>query len=166
MPNYAEGRNAADITLIIEAVDLLNCKRVDGFCIVSSDNHFAGLVRRIRKEDAFVVGIGSSYNPPTSFMDACNDFRYIEDLPTSPNPDPASQKALSEWKDAVKEAIHMSALDGGWVLLSMVGTNLGEIGSDIDPHIYCHGQLLSLVESCPEFEVESDHVRLRSPKTG
>lgn len=40
--NYAKGRNAADITLIIDAVDVLRSGKADGFCIVASDNHFAG----------------------------------------------------------------------------------------------------------------------------
>ena len=166
VPNYASGRNAADITLIIDAMDMLNSGRVDGFCIVASDNHFAGLTSRIHKEGIFVVGIGSSDKPPSSFKSACDGFRYVEDLPPSPNPDPVAQEALSGWKEAVKAAIRMSAPDGDWALLSTVGNNLKETGSALDPHAYCHGQLLSLIGSCPEFEVDLDRMRLRSPKTG
>ena len=166
VPNYASGGNAADITLIIDTMDMLNSGRVDGFCIVASDNHFAGLASRIHKEGIFVVGIGSSDKPPSSFKGACDDFRYVEDLPPSPNPDPVAQEALAGWKEAVKEAVRMSAREDGWALLSDVGNKLKGIGHDFDYRVYCHGDLLPLVKSCPEFEAELDRVRLRSPKTG
>ena len=78
VPNYAGGKNAADITLIIHAMDLLHSGAVDGFCIVASDNHYAGLVRRLRK-DVFVAGIGKR-NVPASFKEAFNCFTDIEAL--------------------------------------------------------------------------------------
>ena len=49
VPNYAEGSNAADFALTIDAVAMLCSGEVDGFCVVASDNHFASLIRRIHK---------------------------------------------------------------------------------------------------------------------
>ena len=90
---------------------------------------------------------------------------YIEELSPLDNPDPAAQRKLSGWKEAVREAVHMSAREDGWALLSDVGNKLKEIGRDFDYRAYCHGDLLPLVKSCPEFETETgpDRVRSRSP---
>ncbi len=159
IPNYAAGRNAADNTLIIDAVEMFRSrKRIDGFCIVASDNHFAGLANWIRTKEAFVVGIGSRDKPPLRFKKECNVFKHVEELPPSDNPDPASQRDLTEWKGRVRNAISRSAPEGGWARLSVVQAHLPEI----DPRVYCHKKLLSLIGSCPEFQAQkSGWVRLR-----
>ena len=38
--SYTTGKNASDITLVIDAMDLLHSGRFDGFCLVSSDSDF------------------------------------------------------------------------------------------------------------------------------
>ena len=38
--SYTTGQNSSDSALIIDAMDLLYSKKVDGFCIVSSDSDF------------------------------------------------------------------------------------------------------------------------------
>ena len=45
---YISGKNASDITLVIDAMDLLHSGRFDGFCLVSSDSDFTRLAARIR----------------------------------------------------------------------------------------------------------------------
>lgn len=47
---YTKGKNASDITLVIDAMDLLHSGRLDGFCLVSSDSDFARLAAHIREE--------------------------------------------------------------------------------------------------------------------
>jgi hypothetical protein len=37
---YTKGKNASDIALVIDAMDLLHSGRFDGFCLVSSDSDF------------------------------------------------------------------------------------------------------------------------------
>nr|WP_234828158.1 NYN domain-containing protein [Sinorhizobium fredii] len=44
---YTTGKNASDITLVIDAMDLLHSGRFDGFCLVSSDSDFTRLAARI-----------------------------------------------------------------------------------------------------------------------
>ena len=81
MGNYGSGANAADITLIIDAVDMLRTGKADGFCIVASDHHYMGLVRWLRNEKVFMAGIGKK-TAPDSFRDAFGDrFTNVEDLP-------------------------------------------------------------------------------------
>ena len=166
VPNDAGYKNAADVMLIIDAAEMLHHRNEIGrFCIVASDNDFAGLARWMREQGIFVVGIGSTNTKPLDFKRECNAFRYIEELSTLDNPDPAAQRKLSGWKETIMETIHMSAREDGWALLSDVGNKLKEIGRDFDYRAYCHGDLLPLVKSCPEFETETgpDRVRSRSP---
>lgn len=54
---YTTGKNASDITLIIDAMDLLHSGRFDGFCLVSSDSDFTRLAARIREQGIDVFGL-------------------------------------------------------------------------------------------------------------
>lgn len=70
---YVKGKNATDIALVIEAMDLLHSGEYDGFCLVSSDSDFASLAVRIRKSGVKVFGFGRK-EAVTSFRQACDDF--------------------------------------------------------------------------------------------
>src|SRR4030088_2928861 len=54
---YTTGKNASDIALVIDAMDLLHSGRFDGFCLVSSDSDFTRLASRLREEGADVYGL-------------------------------------------------------------------------------------------------------------
>lgn len=162
--NSATYKNAADVTLIIDAAEILHSgKGIDGFCIVTNDNDFAGLARWIREKGAYVAVIWSSdqNKHAPSFENEYDAFMYVVDLPPADNPDLAAQRRLSGWKEAVIDAVRMKAQKGGWARLSDVGNELKETGRNFDYRIYCHSELLPLVKSCPEFEVQGpDQVRL------
>jgi uncharacterized LabA/DUF88 family protein len=55
---YTISKNSADTALIIDAMDLIYSKQVDGICIVSSDSDYTGLAHRIREEGMIIIGIG------------------------------------------------------------------------------------------------------------
>ena len=74
---YTVGKNATDSAMIIDAMDLLHSRRLDGFCIVSSDSDFTGLARRIREDGLLVVGFGER-KTPRPFVAACDRFVYTE----------------------------------------------------------------------------------------
>ena len=73
------GKNASDITLVIDAMDLLHSGRFDGFCLVSSDSDFTRLAARIREQGVDVFGFGEQ-KTPESFRQACRRFVYTENL--------------------------------------------------------------------------------------
>ena len=75
----ASGKNSSDITLVIDAMDLLHSNRFDGFCIVSSDGDFTRLAARIREEGADVYGFGEK-KTPESFRQACRRFSTISSM--------------------------------------------------------------------------------------
>ena len=76
---YTTGKNASDIALVIDAMDLLHSGRFDGFCLVSSDSDFTRLASRLREEGADVYGFGAQ-KTPESFRQACRRFIYTENL--------------------------------------------------------------------------------------
>ena len=84
---YTTGKNATDIALIIDAMDLLYTGNLDGFCLVSSDSDFTRLAARIREQGIDVYGFGER-KTPESFRQACRRFIYTENLlPGAPAPD-------------------------------------------------------------------------------
>lgn len=75
--HYRNGRNASDAALIIDAMELLHQRRVDGFCLVSSDSDFTGLAARIQEAGVPVYGFGRR-NAAAPFKAACDEFRFLE----------------------------------------------------------------------------------------
>lgn len=73
------GKNATDSALIIDAMDLLHGRRLDGFCLVSSDGDFTRLATRIREDGLSVFGFGRKH-APKAFVSACERYTYVENL--------------------------------------------------------------------------------------
>ena len=164
IPNHADSANAADHTLMMDAVEMLcSGRKIDGFCIVASDDHFAGLANWLRKKGVFVVGIGGLKTSPALFKAGCDEFEYVERLPECDTPDPVARKMLSRWKKAVKKAVAEHAgNDDGWARLSVIQADVG----NINPRDYCQSKLFRLIESCPEFQTKKpDLVRLNDAKS-
>ena len=53
--SYTKSKNATDIALVIEAMDILHNNTIEGICIVSSDSDFTGLACRFREAGKFVM---------------------------------------------------------------------------------------------------------------
>jgi hypothetical protein len=78
--NNTKGKNASDIALVIDAMDLLLTRSdLAGFCIVSSDSDFTRLAAYIVEKNKFMLGIGEDHTP-LSFVKACSEFVYIKNL--------------------------------------------------------------------------------------
>ncbi len=73
--DLTKGKNATDMAMTIDAVDLLYAGKVDGFGIMSSDSDFTPLVTRLRQDGLIVYGFGSA-KAPEAFKTACT--RYID----------------------------------------------------------------------------------------
>jgi uncharacterized LabA/DUF88 family protein len=76
---YTTGKNATDSAMIIDAMDILYSKNVDGFCIASSDSDFTKLSSRLRESAMFVIGMGER-KTPKPFIASCNQFKYLDVL--------------------------------------------------------------------------------------
>ena len=78
---YTKNKDATDMGLVIEAMDLLYSAKFDGFCLVSSDSDFTPLASRIRAQGLAVYGFGEK-KTPEAFRNACDKFIYVENLET------------------------------------------------------------------------------------
>ena len=76
---YVTQKDATDMRLVIDAMDLLYAGDLNGFCIVSSDSDFTPLASRIRESGLLVYGFGEK-KAVKSFVNACDKFIYVENL--------------------------------------------------------------------------------------
>lgn len=157
---YTTGKNASDITLVIDAMDLLQSGRFDGFCLVSSDSDFTRLAARIREEGVDVFGFGEQ-KTPESFRQACRRFVYTENLlPTAAAngqdviPTTEALQPPSGATPIIKKVIAQMASEDGWVSLSPVGNQLSNLYPDFDSRTFGFRKLSDLVEKTNAFEVE------------
>ncbi|MCR4578986.1 MAG: NYN domain-containing protein [Treponema sp.] len=77
--SYTQGKNSSDSAMIIDAMDLLYTDKYDAIALVTSDSDFTKLATRLRESQIYVFGVGQK-KTPQSFISACDDFIYIENL--------------------------------------------------------------------------------------
>ncbi|WP_233255978.1 NYN domain-containing protein [Falsiroseomonas bella] len=156
---YTVGKNATDSAMIIDAMDLLHSKRLDGFCLVSSDSDFTGLARRIREEGLLVVGFGER-KTPRPFVAACDRFVFTEILsrkspqaaaPSESAKRPADDKRLIE---LLTEALDAASDEAGWAHLGAVGSKVAQQAPEFDSRSWGFAKLSGLVAAIPIFELE------------
>ena len=163
---YTTGKNASDITLVIDAMDLLHSGRFDGFCLVSSDSDFTRLAARIREQGVDVFGFGEQ-KTPESFRQACRRFTYTENLLPASTPNGGESnisKSLQPPSAAtpiIKKVLAQIESEDGWVALGAVGTQLANLASDFDPRNYGFRKLSDLVRKTGSFELEPEDKPLR-----
>ena len=152
-----KGKNASDIGLVIDAMDILHTGRFDGFVLVSSDSDFTALANRIREQGLDVIGIGEG-KTPESLRNVCNRFILIENIVDEPTPAKSGAPAKSG-KRPVTEAIPLilSAMekieqDDEWYALGPLGQYITAEHSDFDTRSYGHKKLSDLVKSLKRFE--------------
>jgi len=161
---YVTGKNASDIALVIDAMDLMHSGRFDGFCLISSDSDFTRLAARIREQGLDVFGFGER-KTPESFRQACRRFIYTENLLLGA---PAQLDATTQQKTQqtpggavplLKTAIAQMDSEDGWVGLGALGTRLANLAPDFDPRSYGVGKLSDLVRKSGAFEIEQTEGR-------
>ncbi|WP_088318575.1 NYN domain-containing protein [Kineosporia sp. R_H_3] len=166
---YSAGKNASDMAMVIDAMDLLYARNLDAFAIVSSDADFTPLVMRVLTEGLKVYGFGER-KTPDPFVNACSQFSYIEGL-TAPGAvaeeteaehvsvepvlRPADAKQLRSNTRLVRllrSAVDAAGGDDGWAHLGAVGQQIGNQAS-LDPRNYGYRKLSDLVEATELFEL-------------
>lgn len=90
--NNSTVKNVADSQLIIDAMDILHGNNVNCVCIVASDSDYTTITKRLRESNIRVIGMGEK-RTPVAFVNACDEFKYLEDLKTKYNT-VSSSKAL------------------------------------------------------------------------
>ncbi|MDC7787244.1 NYN domain-containing protein [Rhodoplanes sp. TEM] len=173
---YTPGKNAADISMVIDAMDFLHSGRFDGFCLVSSDSDFTRLAARIREQGVDVFGFGEQ-KTPDSFRRACRRFVCTDSLVPAPPagwpaaPPRSASPPLPDEAALMVAAIIEAVVGGmetrdGWVPLSALGDRLGEATPDFDPRTFGFRKLSDLVRAAAPFGIEMSKTHpLRVRKT-
>ncbi len=167
--SYTTGKNATDAALIIDAMDILYSKNVDGFCIVSSDSDFTKLAARLREAGMYVIGMGEK-KTPMPFIAACEKFKYLEVLAAIPAlATPANADVVLEKQEAanegmagtneliqtIKTIVTESSDEDGWAFLGEVGNRLNKRYPDFDTRNYGYAKLTPLISSLKQFDIQS-----------
>ena len=158
--DLTKGKNATDMKMTIDAMDLLASGRITGFGIMSSDSDFMPLATRIRRDGLPVYGFGSA-KAPEGFREACNRFIDVETLisraPKSEQPvvEPGKRNAIDpEVVAMLIDAYGASKHDAkGFASLSEVGQRASN-RSSFDARSYGYSRLSDLVEAVPGFTVD------------
>jgi uncharacterized protein (TIGR00288 family) len=155
--DITKGKNATDMKMTIDAMDLLYSGRVDGFGIMSSDSDFMPIAMRIRQNGLPVYGFGTS-RTPEGFRQACTrfiDLNAAEQTASEPDNEPGEAPAVGE--DLVKllgDAWKASKRDeSGFASISEVGRR-ASARSSFDARSYGFQRLSDLVQSLAEFQTE------------
>ena len=161
---YSSGKNASDMAMVIDAMDLLYARNLDGFAIVSSDADFTPLVMRLLTDGMKVYGFGEK-KTPSPFVNACSKFTYVEAL-GRPAAD-SEQSGSTTPKDAqelrndarlvqmLRSAVEAGSGDDGWTRLDVVGSQIGNQAS-FDPRNYGYRKLSDLVKASGLFEMREE----------
>jgi hypothetical protein len=172
--SYTTGKNSTDAALIIDAMDILYSKNVDGFCIVSSDSDFTKLAARLREAGMYVIGMGEK-KTPTPFISACEKFKYLEVLAsmaatpieTASIKEPQKQGETKQEEpkvgmtgkdkliEVIKTIINEISDEDGWAFLGEVGSILNKRYPDFDTRNYGYTKLTPFVSSLKHFEIRS-----------
>ena len=160
--SYSTGKNATDIALVIDAMELLYTQELDAFCIASSDADFTPLIMQLKANGHEVYGFGAR-KTPDPFVNACTTFLYLESLedpgatasesapPEASRPAPAAQRKQQPTAAAkpparkladdealvtiLRGAVDAAAWDDGWASMSAAGS-AAKRQSSIDPRNY------------------------------
>ncbi|QWF16661.1 NYN domain-containing protein [Lysobacter capsici] len=166
---YSKGKNASDMAMVIDAMDLLYARNLDGFAIVSSDADFTPLVMRLLTDGVKVYGFGEK-KTPEPFVNACSKFTYVEGLGQPASEDaPADEVATTPPRSAkdlrgdtrlvqmLRRATDSASGDDGWSRLATVGQQVGNQAS-FDPRNYGYPKLSDLIEAMGLFEIRRDQL--------
>lgn len=166
--SYTTGKNATDIALVIDAMELLYTQKLDGFCIASSDADFTPLVMQIRANGHDVYGFGER-KTPDPFVNACTTFLYLDSVDAVVAPPPAADRPARTQRIApagatkplaqdtklvatLRGAVEASAREDGWALLSAAGSAVKR-QAPIDPRNYGVKNFSGLFEATGLFEI-------------
>lgn len=170
-PANTVGKNASDISLVIDAMDILHTGRFDGFVLVSSDSDFTRLASRVREQGLDVYGIGQK-KTPEAFRKACKRFIFIENLEgvtlggggrsrgarrteakeDAPEAVESIKGDLNEARDAILKAMDAIDQDDEWYALGPLGQFLTASNPDFDTRTYGKKKLSDLVQDIKVFE--------------
>lgn len=153
--DLTKGKNATDIALVIDAMDILYTKDIDSLCLVSSDCDFTPLVTRALADGKFVIGFGER-KAPTAFVNSCSKFLYLDDIANEEKPiNKAKPSIKSDTKlmNMLRQALQACEEDNGWARLGPIGKHISNHAS-FDQRNYGFRKLSDFFSSIDLFEMK------------
>ena len=172
--DYSKGKNASDMAMVIDALDLLYSDRPEAFGIVSSDADFTPLVMYLRAKGAAVYGFGAQ-KTPEPFVNACSRFLFLDHLPTldagvagdveEASRDDAAATPLrvptaklrrdAKLVNLLRNAAEAAAGENGWARVGAVGQQIGNQAS-FDSRNYGYATLTKLLKATELFQFDKE----------
>lgn len=163
----ANGKNASDIALVIDAMELLLTGRIDSFCIVSSDSDFTPLVMRLREDGCDVYGVGKPGAIP-AYTAAFTAFFKVEGVKPAAKAAPTKKSPVTAPKSAVAKnnqpnlkpetllklvsALEAKAAKSGWAELG-AACNHARQDLGVDPKAYGRKHMRTLYNASSRFKI-------------
>ncbi|MBC3798090.1 NYN domain-containing protein [Acetobacterium tundrae] len=167
--DYTKGKNATDMAMVIDAMDILYTHHIDVFCIVTSDSDFTKLAMRLRESQAYVIGMGES-KTPMALTKACNKFLHLdliasdepkveeikENVPNEKNVEiPETMESNVTPISQIQESILNMIAESDCLTLGEVGSSLGKLFTDFDVRNYGYSKLNVFIrEEFPKIQIE------------
>lgn len=175
-PRYSTAKNAADIMLVIDAMDIMYTKNADMFCIVSSDSDFTRLVNRICEEGIEVIGMGKS-DASKTLKAACTIFKNLDIIGESDDEASVSGSRgnnnihknneleanmeknitpLREIKKSMMEIVRENENQGDRTGLGGLKSSIQRLYKDFDERNYGYSSMSKLVQALQDFELTQE----------
>ncbi len=156
--DLVKGKNATDMALLIDAMDILYTKKdIQVFCLVSSDCDFTPLSMRLREDGKQVIGFGGK-NTPGPFISSCSKFIYLEEadegkMKAQVKSESAAQlKGNTKLMNILRSAVKSAEDEEGWARLGPVGSFISNQGP-FDHRTYGFKKLSDLFKAINLFKV-------------
>lgn len=167
--DYSKQKNATDILMTIDAIDMLHTKKIDAFAIATSDSDFTPVVMRVQQEGIKVFGFGEK-KTPEAFMAACSQFIFTEKLMAT-TATPIDKNSVKEVKEARKttqelqsdkwlrkllaNALNQTMDEFGWSNLADMGAYINN-NSSFSPVNYGYKKLSTLLKVMELYDLYLD----------
>ena len=168
--DYVKGKNATDIALVIDAVNLLHREIYDAFAIVASDSDYTPLVINLHESGVYVMGVGEQ-KTPESFRNSCDEFIFLENLDEPEDGDEGeddvavpytkrthSKRELTDMAEVhklIKMAYDKYQGDDGYAHIGSAGSFIKRAKPDFDSRTFGYVKLTQLLQAFPDkYEVQ------------
>ncbi|WP_309498089.1 NYN domain-containing protein [Sulfurovum sp.] len=180
--DYSKNKNATDILMTIDAIDLLHTKDIDAFAFATSDSDFTPVVMRVQAEGIKVYGFGEK-KTPKPFMAACSQFIFTEKLMTNHSvknsaeniieaPKRKSRKEMraDTWLvNVLQNALDQTMDQDGWANLANIGQYINN-NTSFSPINFGYKKLSNLIDEIDIFDVyvdpDSKQMSIRDKRMG
>ncbi len=167
--DYSKNKNATDILMTIDAIDLLHTKDIDAFAFATSDSDFTPVVMRVQTEGIKVFGFGEK-KTPKPFMAACSQFIFTEklmkgevqqgsepiDVMQAPVRKTGKEMRGDTWLvNVLRTAVEQTMDEDGWANLASIGQYINN-STSFSPINFGYKKLSNLIDETDLFDLYVD----------